>query len=150
MGRIRFEPTAEQRSLVENLVAFGMTYDDIIRLVHWPIDRRRANSGKTISVDTLRDAFAEELKTGTVKANAKVAASLFNQATSGTCIAATIFWTKTRMGWRETASKVDLSVTGELLATPVPVAVTAGLESLTDEELDAYAAIREKIESAKG
>jgi hypothetical protein len=40
------------------------------------------------------------------EANAQVAQSLYQQATSGKKTAATIFWLKTRAGWREPAASV--------------------------------------------
>jgi hypothetical protein len=42
------------------------------------------------------------LDIGAAKATAAVAQTLFKMASSGQCPAATIFWMKTRAGWRET------------------------------------------------
>jgi len=48
--------------------------------------------------------YRKELKAGAIKANAKVAESLFRRATGDgrEGVAAAIFWLKTRAGWRET------------------------------------------------
>ena len=54
-----------------------------------------------MSRTTLLKHFREELDNGATKANVKVVAALFKMATSGDCPAATIFWCKTRLGWRE-------------------------------------------------
>ena len=48
--------------------------------------------------------YRKELKAGAIKANAKVAESLFRRATGEgrEGVVAAIFWLKTRAGWRET------------------------------------------------
>ena len=58
-----------------------------------------------IDPKTLRKYYREELDTGHVKANAKVAESLFRKATSDhrQSVTAAIFWLKTRAGWKETS-----------------------------------------------
>ena len=53
-----------------------------------------------IDLKTLRLRFRRELDLGVAKANSKVGQSLFQMATTGN-VAAAIFWTKSRMGWRE-------------------------------------------------
>jgi hypothetical protein len=50
---------------------------------------------------TLRLHFRNELDSAAIEANYMVAQTLFKMATSGNCIAATIFWTKTRNHFRE-------------------------------------------------
>jgi hypothetical protein len=97
-----FEPTKQQRDLVEALVGYGVPYREICRLVPNP------RTGKSIDTKTLMRAFRTELDVGATKANAKVAESLFKQATSGN-VTAQIWWTKCRMGWREPPAAVELS-----------------------------------------
>jgi hypothetical protein len=53
------------------------------------------------SAKTLRRYFREELDRAATGANPQVAQSLYQQATSGKKTAATIFWLKTRAGWRK-------------------------------------------------
>jgi len=87
------KPTPETRALAEQLSAYGIPQDDIAKLVK-------------VSPKTLREHYAEELETGSIKATAKVAGALFKAAT-GTgqgAITAAIFWMKTRAGWRETSN----------------------------------------------
>jgi hypothetical protein len=73
---------------------YGIPHEDICRLVINP------RTGRPIDDKTLRRHFRYELDTGYVKANAKVAQSLYAQATGGNVTAA-IWWTKARMGWAE-------------------------------------------------
>jgi hypothetical protein len=97
-----FEPTRQQRDMVEALVGYGMPYLEICRLVLNP------RTGKPIDTKTLMKAFRSELDVGATKANAKVAESLFKQATGGN-VTAQIWWTKCRMGWKEPPAAVELS-----------------------------------------
>jgi hypothetical protein len=84
-----------------------------------------------ISSDTLVKDYCLELDRGMACANAKVAESLFRQATapqggSGS-VTAYIFWLKTRCGWRE-VQHIEQTLT-----------TTRPAEELTDDELAAIA-----------
>ena len=87
MSRKAFEPTEAERKQVEAMSGFGVPQDDIALVIG--IDKK-----------TLTKHFRRELDTGAAKANARVSESLFKQAIGGN-VAAAIFWTKARMGWRE-------------------------------------------------
>jgi hypothetical protein len=80
--------------VVEELAGFGIPKDDIASTIINP------RSGRPIDANTLRLAFREELRVGSVKANARVAGALFKAATEGN-VTAQIWWTKARMGWNE-------------------------------------------------
>jgi len=102
-----FEPTDEQRKQVEAMKGYGIPEPDIALLIINP------RTEKPIARETLRKHFAYELSVGNAKANAKVAQSLYQQATDGKNTTAAIWWTKTRMGWKETqnlehSGKVDV------------------------------------------
>jgi hypothetical protein len=58
-----------------------------------------------ISPPTLSKHYREELDTGKIQANAKVAEALFNRATKGgaQAVTAMIFWLKCQAGWKETS-----------------------------------------------
>ena len=88
----RYQPTEADRNTVKSMAACGFTGESIARCV--------GTDG--IDAKTLRKHFRQELDTSVDRANAAVGNSLFKMATSGECVAATIFWTKTRMRWRET------------------------------------------------
>lgn len=86
--RPQFKPTQKQRGLVEGMAACGTPQKDIAIVVG-------------IDAKTLRKHFREELDTAMIRANAKVAASLYDMATTGKNVAAAIFWTKVRNKWSE-------------------------------------------------
>lgn len=87
-GRPSHKVTAEKQTIVKTLAAVGTTYEDIA-------------SKLKISSDTLVKYYPVELAEGRIDANAKVAKSLYDQATTGNTTAA-IFWLKTRAKWKET------------------------------------------------
>lgn len=90
MGRPPYEPTDKDRAQVSLLAAMGIPDYDIAKVMQ-------------LSGPTLRKYFAHELEVGHIQANAKVAQSLFKQATDQTkpSVAAAIFWLKCRAGWKE-------------------------------------------------
>ena len=85
-----FNPTDDERKLVEQMSAVGIPQESISLVVRDGIDDK-----------TLRKHFRHELDTAAVKANGMVGGTLFNKAINGDT-AACIFWCKTRMGWKET------------------------------------------------
>lgn len=94
MGRKAHQPTDENKKQVESMAAVGITQEQIAQFLK-------------ISQDTLAKYYEDELANGAIKANAKVASSLYTQAINGN-VTAQIFWCKTRLGWRE-KSEVELS-----------------------------------------
>ena len=82
------EPTDETRAQVEALVSFGVQQDQIALFLE-------------IDTKTLRKYYRRELDTGTIRANAKVAARLFKSATEEGIPASMFFWLKCRAGWRD-------------------------------------------------
>jgi hypothetical protein len=108
-GRPPYVPTEEQRKMVEAMTSFGVTQIEVCTVLG--IDKK-----------TLNKYYREELDRAHIKANAKVAANLFRQATKDDfrSTTAAIFWAKTRMGWKE----------------PVHVEATIkSYESMSDAEL---------------
>jgi hypothetical protein len=87
-GREPFAPTDEQRRTVRAMAGYGVPHDDIALVVR-------------CSPPTLRKRFRQELDVATIEANARVAQTLYQQATTPGNVAATIFWLKARAGWRE-------------------------------------------------
>jgi len=101
MARPQFQPTDEDRALVEQLAAFGIPVTSMTLFV-------KDKAGKSISERTLRKHFAKELDLGEMKANVKVAQTLFKKAVSGDTTSM-IFWLKTRARWKESPQQVELT-----------------------------------------
>jgi hypothetical protein len=89
---VMFEPTDDERNLVEQMTAVGIPQESIALVIRDGIDDK-----------TLRKHFRRELDTAKIKANAKIGGTLFNKAMGGDTTAA-IFWAKTQMGWKETSA----------------------------------------------
>jgi hypothetical protein len=92
MGRRAHEPDQGTRRQVEAMAGFGVPESDIAGVLG-------------IDPKTLRRHYRDELRHGHVKANARVAESLYRKATSdgAQSVTAAIFWLKTRAGWKETS-----------------------------------------------
>lgn len=86
-GRPPHKPTDKSRNTVKAMASYGILQEDIGTVVG-------------VSKPTLEKHYRRELDTGAIKANSKVAESLYKQATSGNVTAA-IWWTKARMRWKE-------------------------------------------------
>lgn len=82
------KPTAENKEKVESYSAVGIPQEDIARVLG-------------IDPKTLRLHYREELDTAATKANAAVGGRLYAKALDGDT-GSLIWWTKSRMGWRET------------------------------------------------
>ena len=89
-GRPPFEPTDDQRKMVSQMAAVGITQEQIARAI----------VEKGISVETLQKYFDEEIATASIKANAKIGGAAFNKAVGGDPQMIK-WWTATRMGWSE-------------------------------------------------
>jgi hypothetical protein len=92
MSRPKFIPTDLHRTTVRSLAAYGIKHEEIARMIGLR------------SAKTLRRHFREELTRGSIEATAQVSQTLYQMATSGGEPACTIFWMKTRAGWREKES----------------------------------------------
>lgn len=92
MARKAHLPTDAARRQVEAMAAYGIPEWDVARVLG-------------VDPKTLRKHYGEELATGHVKANARVAETLFKKAISPDLTApsvnAAMFWLKTRAGWKE-------------------------------------------------
>lgn len=90
---------------VEALAGFGLSAADIACVL--AVDEAALNAD-----------YAHELQSGSIKANTRVAESLYRKATGEgrEAVIAAIFWLKTRARWKETSvheveAKLDTSVT---------------------------------------
>lgn len=105
-GKPEHQPTKAMRDQVEQYSGFGTPQESIAKFV--------GVEGKA-----LRKHYRKELDSGGDKANALVAASLFDMATGRNGaerqVSAAIFWMKTRAGWKE--SPQQAVVNGEIRVT---------------------------------
>lgn len=101
-GKPRFVPTAEQHLTVAVMISGGIPHDAICRAILKP-------DGKPITGKTLRKAFRTEIDSGGADAHGQVVKTLFQKALGGDTTAI-IWYTKTRMGWRETVVNANLNL----------------------------------------
>lgn len=80
----RHVPTEALRNMIEQMVAFGVTQEEIANLVD-------------LHLNTLRKHYIKQLEQGKVKANLKVAQVAYTMATSGKDGQMTRWWLETRM-----------------------------------------------------
>ncbi|MDE3023332.1 MAG: hypothetical protein KGI54_16035 [Pseudomonadota bacterium] len=113
-GRKPYIPTEEHRKMVQSLTGLGITEDDICKMINNP------QTGNPISPKTLRKHYRNELDTGNIVVNSKVAQSLYKKATGDGIgsVAAAIFWLKVRAGWKEKREELDRP--SDLLNDPDP------------------------------
>jgi hypothetical protein len=79
-------------------------------LARMRIDETR--TGRGIDRETLRSAFREELDRGRAIASQAVANALYNNAVVNGNVTAQIWWTKARLGWKETVQQKFLDQDG--------------------------------------
>lgn len=128
--------TEKDREAAQTMYAFGIPQEEIARILR-------------MDVDTLIKRLGPEMKDYKVKANARVASTLYQMAISGNQPAATFFWLKTRAGWRETdrleieSRNVSIQVIApqdpRQLAEAVRILIETGalrLEDVTPRSLD--------------
>lgn len=97
MGQKPYLPTEDARAQVEAMAGYGVPENDIARVLK--IDR-----------STLRRHYRDELATAHIRANSAVAQSLFRKAIGDgpQSVTAAIFWAKTRMGWKDPNSVMEI------------------------------------------
>jgi hypothetical protein len=79
---------------VETMAGIGLKVEQIAAVIGISkpsFDRRQAD----------QPGVSDAIERGRAKAASSVLQTLFKMAVSGKCVAATIFWAKTREGWRE-------------------------------------------------
>jgi hypothetical protein len=116
-GQPKYQPTEADRNTVRSMAATGFTQEQIATCL-----------GKAgIDPKTMRKHFGVELATAANKANAAVANKAYQMAVTGDPPAATFFWLKCRVRWKETTRVEHTGKDGRPL---VPVeAARALLES---------------------
>lgn len=118
MSRKPHEPNDALRQTVSLHTTVGTDQETIARILG-------------IDAKTLRKHYRDELDLAMAKANATIGGSLFNKAKSGDT-AAMIWWSKTRMGWKETTVVDNTSSDGTMSPKPAIDATKLKSETLED------------------
>jgi len=113
------------------------TARQVLLATGYGITRNELANWLRMDVKTLRNNYRHELETGATEANIRVAQSLFKMATSGENVAAAIWWTKARMGWKDTSRVENTGADGQPLVvdfrwasdTPAPLTVDAVVDT---------------------
>ena len=95
MGRPAHEVSEELQNLVRATSGFGLTNEEVAEIAG-------------MSSDTLVKYYSHELAAGIARRNIAVTRALFANATTSNNVAAQIWWTKTRMGWRESPQRIEI------------------------------------------
>ena len=113
-GRPPWNPDERVIAEVERMGGIGLTMEQIA--YNLGISPATLYAKKRLFME-----FSEAIKRGAAKANEVVVNKLFELAVGGNVVAC-IYWTKTRMGWKESSSSVELSGpnAGPIALTPVP------------------------------
>jgi hypothetical protein len=113
-------PTDQTRRFVETCIIGGIPEVEICDVLE-------------ISSRQLDSLYSEEIRKSKVRANAKVAQTAYQMATSGKDKTMTIFWLKARMGWNESGpEKTDYEKRRELLAE-IDRRIEAAAEKTSEE-----------------
>ena len=94
------------RAKVEAMAGYGLSAADIARVLD-------------IDAEELKASYAKELACGQIKANARVAESLYRKAIGEgrESVTAAIFWLKTRARWKERSRCMSTSPRSRPVAT---------------------------------
>ncbi len=94
--RTPHDATPDKKERVREFVSFGVTQEEIATYLG-------------IDVKTLYKYYRQELDSGAIEANAKVARSLFHKAVIDKDPASMMFWLKTKAKWREKDKDDDVN-----------------------------------------
>lgn len=123
-GRPPYEPTDKDRATVRAMTAYGIPGAKIALVLG-------------VGYTTLHKHFRRELDVAHIEANAEVGQTAFTLAKSGKCPAMTMFWLKTRAGWREVSRHEHSGAIGTYDLSKVSDADLNKLESILGPIADA-------------
>lgn len=136
VGNKPYVPSDADRQRVRLMAVAGIVQEDIARVIGIP-ER------------TMRRHFREELDLALIEANAKVAGNLFMMATGPRNEKATaqaaIWWTKARMGWRDTTRVEQTGADGGPLQIENQVVVVLPDNGRGDKVIDGFAQATEAL-----
>jgi len=130
-GSKPWQPTAKQRASITKMSSLGVPVDDIADAIG-------------VSDDTLRKHCMPDLKRGRLEANMAVAQSLFERATDPEAPpASAIWWSKSRMGWKETTTVENVGEGGG------PIQYLAARENLVESIQTLISGVEPKLIGSK-
>jgi hypothetical protein len=91
MGKLLYLPKQEQQEQVRSWATIGCSHDDIAASLNMPLKR-------------LQKLFRRELELGEAEGRHQVLEKLHQLVVKGESVTATIFWVKSRCGWRDTGA----------------------------------------------
>jgi hypothetical protein len=95
-GRKAFQPTEKQRLFVRHCAGIGLPHDHIAALLE-----DDEGFSTPIETETLKKAFALELRVGRAQAVMKAGATLYNRGVNGGDNACLMFWLRSKGGYSE-------------------------------------------------
>lgn len=108
VGKGGYVPTEQERMLVERMSSLGVPLEDMVLLLPSPQTGKKKPI-EHISTTTLRKHYPEELKKGSLRTHVQVLNAFYKncvgdpQAGIAPNVTAQIWYTKTRLGWKEAA-----------------------------------------------
>ena len=125
-GRPQHEVTDVFRKQVLTFCGMGLTHSQIAMML-------------SISDETLRKYYREELDKGEAAMNLNVATNLYTMATGSdrNAVTAAIFWLKTRARWSETKRVEHTGADGGAIQTEISAKQTIDSRKLTPEQRQA-------------
>ncbi len=103
-GQSKLKFTPQQIEMMQTMARNGVAFEQVAQVMG-------------CNPQTLINRFGALLRDAVVHANSEVASALFSQAQLGNTPAA-IFWLKSRAGWKETVTALDLSGSTGVLVVP--------------------------------
>jgi|ERR1700746_3983371 hypothetical protein len=94
MPKVLFTPTPENHAYVRSLATEGVSEADIAAELRIPTKK-------------LQRLFKDDLRQGVAAGNRTVVKTLYTAAISGTNMNVTVFWVKSRYGWRDTGAPAE-------------------------------------------
>jgi hypothetical protein len=95
MSHNKHTPTENDRRQVLTMAAMGIMLKDICTVMQ-------------LDPTTLKRHYRRELDTADIEANVRVAQALYKNAVNHNNVTAQIWWTKSRMGWKD-SSEINLT-----------------------------------------
>jgi hypothetical protein len=114
VGKGGYVPTEQERMLVERMASLAVPHHDMVLLLPSPQTGKKKPI-EHISINTLLKHYPEELKKGSLRTSVLVLNAFYKSCVGDPAtgvqpsVAAQIWYTKTRLGWREAQAAPPVS-----------------------------------------